>query len=236
MMNKILNRTVKLRDFKHNINLPLTVLIALYSTSRDKETKFNFIKHYSNAELLKSEILKDSRDKSGVYMWKNNLNGQFYIGSSVDLKRRFTSYFNLNYLIKESRLYLHRALLKYGYSAFSLYVLEYCEKDYTLEREQYYFYLLKPSYNICPTAGSTLGTSHSEDTKESISKSKKGTFSEEDNHFYGKTHTLEARNRMAEAKLSRPLTEETKEKISTRMKGRKLSEEHKINMSLKRIA
>ena len=91
---------------------------------------------------------------------------------------------------------------------------------------------MKPTYNLCITAGSTLGISHSEDTKEKISISKKGTYSDEDNHFYGKTHTLEAREKMVEAKLSKPLSEETKDKISTKMRGRNLSEEHKTNLSL----
>jgi len=203
-MKKILNRTVN-TDFKH-ISLDVLPNRAFYTTNREKDVKFNFTKFYSNADLLKLEILNENRDKSGIYMWKNNNSKKFYIGSSVDLKRRFTSYFNLNYLVKESRLYLHRALLKEGYSAFSLYVLEYCEKENLIDREQYYFNLLKPTYNLCITAGSTLGISHSEDTKENISKSKKGTYSNEDNHFYGKTHTLEGREKMVEAKLSKPLS------------------------------
>jgi len=232
MMKNFKNRTVNLCDFKHITSFYVAGDRAFYSTSREKEIKINFTKFYSNADLLKLEILNENRDKSGIYMWKNNNNKKFYIGSSVDLKRRFTSYFNLNYLVKESSLYLHRALLKGGYSAFSLYVLEYCEKENLIDREQYYFDLLKPTYNLCTVAGSTLGRSHDENTKENISKSKKGTYSEEDNHFYGKTHTLEARNKMVETKLFKALSEETKEKISTTMKGRKLTEEHKTNLSL----
>jgi len=37
---------------------------------------------------------------------------------------------------------------------------------------------------------------------------------------------------MVEAKLSKPLSEETKENISTKMRGRNLCEEHKTNLSL----
>lgn len=238
MMINFLNRTVNICDFKHItiLHVPCFPINAknraFYSTSREKKIKINFTKIYSNADLLKLEIINENRDKSGIYMWKNNNNKKFYIGSSVDLKRRFNSYFNLNYLVKESRLHLHRALLKHGFSAFSLYVIEYCEKENLIDREQYYFDLLKPNYNICTIAGSTLGRSHDEKTKENISKSKKGTYSEEDNHFHGKTHTLEARNKMAKAKLFKNLSEETKEKISTKMKGRKLTEEHKTNLSL----
>jgi group I intron endonuclease len=61
------------------------------------------------------------------------------------------------------------ALLKYGYSSFKVYILEYCEKENLIQREQYYFDRLNPNYNICKTAGSTLGRKHSEETKEKLS-------------------------------------------------------------------
>ena len=34
------------------------------------------IKSYSNAEDEKDKILKDNQNKSGIYMWKNNINGK----------------------------------------------------------------------------------------------------------------------------------------------------------------
>ena len=52
---------------------------------------------------------------------------------------------------------IYRALLKYGYSNFRLEILEYCEKDITIEREQYYIDKYQPTYNICKTASSALG-------------------------------------------------------------------------------
>lgn len=47
--------------------------------------------------------------------------------------------------------------MKNGYDIFRLEILEYCEKSLILEREQYYLDILKPRYNICKVAGSTLG-------------------------------------------------------------------------------
>jgi hypothetical protein len=38
---------------------------------------------------------------------------------------------------------------KHGYSSFSLEIVEYCELGNLLERENYYFNLLKPEYNLC---------------------------------------------------------------------------------------
>ncbi len=59
---------------------------------------------------------------------------------------------------------IHNALLKYGYSNFSLEILEYCDLENVIEREQYYLDLLKPEYNILKTAGSSLGYKHTEKT------------------------------------------------------------------------
>jgi group I intron endonuclease len=129
-------------------------------------------------------------------------------------------------------MYIHRALLKYGYSLFSLTILEYCSEENLIEREQYFIDTLKPDYNICTTAGSTLGKIHSDGAKEKISVSKKGTYSGEANHFYGKTHTDEARRKMTEAKFDRILSEVHKQKISDSKKGNKFSKEHRSNLSL----
>lgn len=59
---------------------------------------------------------------------------------------------------------IHKAHLKYGYSKFSLEILEYCEPDEVLLREQYYLDSLSPEYNILKIAGSLRGFKHSEET------------------------------------------------------------------------
>jgi len=55
-----------------------------------------------------------------------------------------------------------RALFKYGYSNFSLEILEYCLVSDLLKREDYYIKQLKPDYNILQEAGSSLGYKHTE--------------------------------------------------------------------------
>jgi group I intron endonuclease len=57
-------------------------------------------------------------------------------------------------------------LLKHGYNNFSLEIIEYCEPFSLLERENYYFMLLKPEYNISKVAGSPmLGRKHAPQKK-----------------------------------------------------------------------
>lgn len=74
---------------------------------------------------------------------------------------RFYVYFNLAKLTrKKSNIY--SALLKHGYSNFSLEILEYCEKTDVLSREQYFIDLLIPEYNMLKLAGSSFGYKHTQ--------------------------------------------------------------------------
>jgi group I intron endonuclease len=122
---------------------------------------------YNNSLLSKSNALKDNIGKSGVYMWVNIIDNKCYIGSSVNLHIRLREYYNRNYLnrkvlIGNSNIY--KALLLHGYDNFNLEILEYCGRNCTIKREQYYLDLFKPQYNILTKAGSSLGFKHSTKT------------------------------------------------------------------------
>jgi len=112
------------------------------------------IKIYSNAEADKDKILSDNKNKSGIYMWKNTINGKKYIGSSENLKIRFYKYFNTNYLLNNNYMYIYRALIKHGHQNFELTIIEYCSVSDLLIREKHYWGIFTPEYNIAqdPTA------------------------------------------------------------------------------------
>ena len=164
---------------------------------------------YFNADTQKVQIFKENKGKSGIYMWRgalNTISGKRYIGSSVNLTQRFYAYYNANLLMRDNSMIINKALLKYGYSNFSLEILEYCEpsKCRVLEREQYYIDLLKPEYNISLTARAPMtGRNHSELTKIIMSGGQIG----EGNSFYGKIHNEETLKKMSEARKGRPRTE-----------------------------
>jgi group I intron endonuclease len=69
--------------------------------------------------------------------------GKSYIGSSVDLARRFSEYYMESVLNRDNML-IYKVLLglrpiwKHGHSNFSLEILEYCEQDNVVAREQHY--------------------------------------------------------------------------------------------------
>jgi group I intron endonuclease len=69
--------------------------------------------------------------------------------------------------LKKGKSIIYSSLLKHGLSNFKLEILEYCEKEKVVSREQYYLDLLKPEKNILPTAGSSFGFKH---TEESLTK------------------------------------------------------------------
>ena len=129
-------------------------------------------------------------------------------------------YYNLNRLLKTFNMRINRALLKWGYSNFSLSILEYCDKEDLIKREQYYMDTLNPEYNICTTAGSTLGKLHSEGTKAKLREA-----------GIGRIHSEETKAKMAEAGIGRKHTEETKTKISDAQTGYKHPDEIKKRIS-----
>jgi excinuclease UvrABC nuclease subunit len=53
----------------------------------------NPVKFYDNAEELKSLILLNNKNKSGIYKWENKISGELYIGSAVDLNKRMLEYY-----------------------------------------------------------------------------------------------------------------------------------------------
>lgn len=112
--------------------------------------------------------------KVGIYQIVNKVNQKKYIGSSIRLQGRRKRHFSeLNCNIHHSQA-LQRAYNKYGKDNFNFFILEYCEVENLLEREQYYLDNLKPEYNICKIAGNCLGTKNSEETiqKKKVSNKK----------------------------------------------------------------
>jgi len=128
---------------------------------------------YTNADIQKVQILSENSKKSGIYLWIKK--EKKYVGSAKDLRKRLYCYFNIKYLERNQSMYINRALLKYGYSNFSLMILEYCDPKDLLKREKYYMGSLEPEYNISkePSAFFT-GLNHSEETKGKISEANLG--------------------------------------------------------------
>nr|AKM22529.1 GIY-YIG endonuclease [Cordyceps militaris]AKM22656.1 hypothetical protein [Cordyceps militaris]AKM22671.1 hypothetical protein [Cordyceps militaris]AKM22703.1 hypothetical protein [Cordyceps militaris]AKM22734.1 hypothetical protein [Cordyceps militaris] len=188
---------------------------------------------------MRKLIIKDNKNKSGIYKWINKVTNDTYVGQSIDLAKRFIKYFNLSYLKNRESLVISRALIKHGYSNFSLEILEYCDINNLTEREQYYMDLFNPKYNTLKIAGSSSGYKLSEETKAKISKSLKGVYTNEKSALFGRTHSEETKALMSLTRakinnLGKTHTEETKELMRHKALGRKHSEETLLKMSAAR--
>lgn len=106
---------------------------------------------------------------SGIYkihsLCKPN---RFYIGSAIDISKRW-SYHRVdlrNNRHGNNRLQKH--FNKYGESDLQFSVLLECGSQDLLTREQDFIDALNPYFNICKVAGSSLGRTSSNATKEKI--------------------------------------------------------------------
>lgn len=131
---------------------------------------------------------------TGIYKILNKVNGKFYIGSAVDIENRWRRHKHDLNKNNHHNIYLQKGWNKYWNVSFEFTIIEACDKENLLIREQFWLDWAKPEYNLSPTAGNSLGVKHSE----------------------------QSRKRMSEAK--KKMTEETKDMMRQARKGKKLSE------------
>jgi len=112
--------------------------------------------------------------KCGVYQIKSNINGKLYIGSSVNLKRRWKEHFSSLANNKHYNSHLQNHYNKYGKADLIFTVLIICKKEKVIQAEQYYIDLLFPKFNIILTAGDNTCRDITKTTREKISKALMG--------------------------------------------------------------
>jgi len=126
---------------------------------------------------------------AGIYQIKNKRNGKIYIGSAVNIKRRWNEHKSDLKLNKHHSAYLQNSYNKHGEHNFIFETLEIVQdKTLLVETEQRHMdatncYNREIGYNISPTAGNCLGVKHSPESKKKMSEAKTG----EKNHMFGRT-------------------------------------------------
>lgn len=195
-------------------------LVRPYSnfSPRDNNTKnLKPIKVYNSLKEDRVNILKEQKDKSGIYCLINKINGHAYVGSSINLASRMRNYLNNTFLKSKqnANMPIVKALLKYDQSNFSLLILEYVGPEFLTVRETFYISHVIPYYNVLKQGYSSLGYKHTEETKKLLSElannrvhsdKTKGLIARalmgENNPFYNKSHSIESKVRMIEANSS----------------------------------
>lgn len=157
---------------------------------------------------------------SGIYEIVNLNNGKRYVGSAVNLSKRWGVHRSALNNGKHVNLHLQRSWTASGARAFAFAVIEYCEKPVLIEREQHHIDALKPEYNICSKAGSTLGVRRSAEQLLRASAAHRGL-----------KHSAETRAKISDVQRGRVHSAETRAKMSAAARGKKKSTETRARMS-----
>lgn len=175
---------------------------------------------YDNFKENRVDILKEQKDKSGIYCLINKNNGHSYVGSSINLASRMRNYLNTAFLNSKQNINMPivKALLKYNPSNFKLLILEYVDLKTLTLRETYYITYVLPYYNVLKQGYSSLGYIHTKETIALLSQLAKNrvhteetkaliarALTGENNPFYNKTHSMENKVRIIEAKSAYPV-------------------------------
>ena len=84
---------------------------------------------------------------SGIYKITNKITGDFYIGSSKDIKRRWRDHKCLSTWKQHPNNPMYLDMKKYGTDSFVFEILEVVEIEKLKEKEQQFIETLKPTYN-----------------------------------------------------------------------------------------
>lgn len=109
---------------------------------------------------MKFNVDKSDRYKTGVYRITNLINNKFYIGSTANnFYNRFHQHISDYKAGKRDIRILYAAIDKYGIHNFEFKIVEFCNKEDVLIREQFYLDL-GTDYNCAKIAGNLLGLKH----------------------------------------------------------------------------
>ena len=109
---------------------------------------------------------------SGIYKITNTITGDFYIGSSKDVKRRWRDHKKPSVWKNCQNNQLYQDMRKYGVDNFDFQILAEVEADSLKEAEQQFIETLKPTYNDRNANGCDF--ERYKENKKEYSKSEKG--------------------------------------------------------------
>ncbi len=171
-----------------------------------------------------------------IYTIRCTANGKVYVGSAVDINRRWKEH---RHELRNNKHYnqrLQRAWNKYGESAFVFEVVETCKPSEILLREQHWIDVLRAAdkkygFNILPKAYSHLGAKRPSGTGAKISTALKarGIRPVQPPHY---RHSEETRRKISAVQKGRKHSPETIEKRASKLRGRKQSPEHSEKVRL----
>jgi group I intron endonuclease len=159
---------------------------------------------------------------SGIYAITNHATNSMYIGSAVNIARRWRVH--KHYLQKGTHpnKHLQNSYTKHSATVFSYEIIEFVgDKNNLISREQVWLDFFNPTYNKRKIANSCLGIKRSDEAKTKMSIAQTG-----------KKQSEETKLKRSLALKGRSRPDYVKAKISASHIGIKPSEEAKAKMSL----
>ena len=108
---------------------------------------------------------------SGVYKITNTATGDFYIGSSKNVKQRWACHKCQSVWNEHPNCPMYLDMQKYGLNNFEFQIIAEVEEDKLKETEQQFIEMLKPTYNSCNAKG--LDVERKKEYKKEYNKSDK---------------------------------------------------------------
>lgn len=131
----------------------------------------------------------------GIYKITNP-NGRVYIGQAVDLERRIKEYKRLHCKDQPG---IYNSLLKYGFEAHKIEILEECSIDELSNKEGYYQDLydsVRNGLNCVRVSSLDCVGYNSQETKDKRNNSLREKYKKETYHWTGKKHKKETKEKM----------------------------------------
>jgi len=171
--------------------------------------------------------------ESGVYLIEHKSTGRKYIGSAVNIEKRWKQHRRQAENGKHHSRFFQRTWSKHGADSFAFKTLLLCDKKNLLMYEQAALDRYAPELNTLSVAGSVLGYRHTEEAKKRMSEA-----AARNKNFTGHQHSEESRLRISQSRKGKgggPRSPERLAKISAALKGRSIPKEvrEKISESLK---
>lgn len=107
-------------------------------------------------------------EQAGIYRILNTTNGDFYVGSAVNLRKRRNRHFSSLDIGNHYNIHLQRAFNLYGKNSFIFEIILICDTVNLALYEQAVIDCLHPKYNIRVDATSNLGVKRSEEYKKNV--------------------------------------------------------------------
>src|ERR1035437_83632 len=160
---------------------------------------------------------------SGVYSITHAPSERAYVGSSANIDKRCGEHRRMLRKGTHYSKYLQNTWAKHPESDFVFDVIEECDPDIRIEREQHYLDTMEPVFNSCKVAGVTTGYKYTPEARAKISAALMGK--------PGRPHTDETKAKIGAGNKGKQISPETRAKLSAANKGKVNSPEARAKLS-----